>query len=70
MEERRERANQVDKVPMMNADSYIKMKDKQRRGYYKQYAEKDWGDPMNYDLCLNSSRLGYEACVELIVRAV
>lgn len=45
MAERRERANQIDNIPMTDADSYIHMKDKQRRDYYKMYAEKEWGDP-------------------------
>lgn len=70
MAERRERANQIDNIPMTDADSYIHMKDKQRRDYYKMYAEKEWGDPLNYDLCMNSSALGYDRCVELIERAV
>ena len=64
MAERRERANQIDNIPMTDADSYIHMKDKQRRDYYKMYAEKEWGDPLNYDLCMNSSALGYDRCVE------
>ena len=46
------------------------MKDKQRRDYCRQYVNKEWGDPMNYDLCLNSSQLGYDTCVELIKRAL
>lgn len=70
MAERRERANQIDNIPMTDADSYIHMKDKQRRDYYKMYSEKEWGDPLNYDLCMNSSALGYDRCVELIERAV
>jgi cytidylate kinase len=64
MAERRERANQIDNIPMTDADSYIHMKDKQRRDYYKMYAEKEWGDPLNYDLCMNSSALGYDRCVD------
>ena len=70
MADRRERANKADRIPMTDADSYIRMKDKQRKDYYKMYAEKEWGDPLNYDLCLNSSSLGYDGCVELIERAV
>ena len=70
MAERRERANQIDNIPRTDADSYIHMKDKQRRDYYKMYAEKEWGDPLNYDLCMNSSALGYDRCVELIERAL
>lgn len=70
MADRRERASRADRIPMTDADPYIRMKDKQRREYYKMYAEKEWGDPLNYDLCLNSSSLGYDGCVELIERAV
>ena len=70
MTERRERANRVDQIPLAEVDRYIRMKDKQRRDYCKQYVNKDWGDPMNYDLCLNSSQLGYDTCVELIERAM
>ena len=44
--------------------------DKQRRKYYNYYTGKDWEDAKNYDLCLNSSQLGYDTCVELIERAM
>ena len=69
MEKRRERANRVDQIPMADVDRYIRMKDKQRRDYCKQYTNREWGNLMNYDLCLNSSELGYDACVELIEKA-
>lgn len=68
--ERRERANAVDNIPLSEADAYIKRKDRQRREYYKQFTGKDWGDFMNYDMCLDSSELGYEKCVELIEQAL
>lgn len=70
MAERRERANRIDNIAMVETEDYIRMKDRQRRDYYKQYAAKEWGDPMNYDLCLNSTALGYDRCVELIERAL
>ena len=70
MEDRRERANRVDQIPLAEVDRYIRMKDRQRRDYCKQYMNVDWGDPVNYDLCLNSSQLGYDTCVELIKRAM
>ena len=70
MIERRERANRVDQIPLAEVDRYIRMKDRQRRDYCKQYMNVDWGDPVNYDLCLNSSQLGYDTCVELIKRAM
>ena len=41
--------------------------DKQRAGYYKYHTGRDWTDARNYDLCLNSSKLGFERCVEEII---
>ena len=70
MTERRERANRVDQIPLAEVDRYIRMKDKQRRDYCKQYVNKDWGDPMNYDLCLNTARLDYEQAADAIIGAM
>ena len=40
--------------------------DKHRADYYKYYTGKEWTDARNYDLCLDSSKLGFERCVEEI----
>lgn len=40
--------------------------DKERAAYYKAHTGNDWEDVRNYDLCLNSSDLGFEKCVEII----
>ena len=40
--------------------------DKHRADYYKYYTGRDWEDAKNYDLCLNSSRLGFDKCVEIV----
>ncbi len=48
------------------AEKAVKNIDKYRAGYYKYYTGKDWKDPANYDICLNSSRLGREKCVNVI----
>jgi cytidylate kinase len=40
--------------------------DKHRAEYYKYYTGRDWEDAKNYDLCLNSSMLGFEKCVEIV----
>lgn len=45
----------------------IKKTDKYRSNYYKYYTGgKDWTNPINYDLVLNSDRIGREDCVNLI----
>lgn len=44
----------------------LKRTDKARKAYYKNYTGMDWNDPNSYHLVLNSDRLKYETCVELI----
>ena len=44
--------------------------DKQRQSYYNYYSSKKWGKAESYDLCINSSLLGIEGTVKLIVQAV
>jgi cytidylate kinase len=40
--------------------------DKHRSEYYKYYTGRDWSDVRNYDLCLNSSHLGFQKCVDIV----
>ncbi len=40
--------------------------DKHRSEYYKYYTGRDWEDAKNYDLCLNSSNLGFQKCVDIV----
>lgn len=45
-------------------------KDKRRKVNYQHYTGRTWGHANNYDLCLNSGKLGIDACVDLIVSQV
>jgi cytidylate kinase len=40
--------------------------DKHRSEYYKYYTGRNWDDAKNYDLCLNSSHLGFDKCVDIV----
>ena len=48
----------------------LQEKDKRRRINYQHYTGRTWGDSANYDLCVNSSKLGINECVDLIVSMV
>ena len=48
----------------------LQEKDKRRRINYQHYTGRTWGDSANYDLCVNSSKLGIDECVDLIVNMV
>ena len=37
-----------------------------RANHYKYYTEKEWNNPSNYDICINSDAIGIEEAVELI----
>lgn len=44
--------------------------DKIRKAYHDYYANSGWGNAETYDLCVNSSRLGIEKCVEMILKLI
>ena len=48
------------------AISTIKRTDKERSAFYNYHTNQKWGEAMYYDLCLNSSKIGIEECVQLI----
>lgn len=48
-------------------EKLIQRTDKQRAEYYKYYTGREWTDARNYDLCLDSSKLGFDRCVEEII---
>ena len=47
-------------------DKFIQKTDKHRAEYYKYHTGREWTDARNYDLCLNSGKLGFQKCVEEI----
>ena len=54
-------------VSEKRAHYLIQKTDKYRAKYYSYYTSgKDWTNPVNYDLVLNSDRIGREKCVKLI----
>ena len=48
------------------ARSYIERCEAQRAAYYNFYTSKKWGAAASYDLCVNSSMLGWDGTAELI----
>jgi len=48
------------------AKKKIKQVDKDRSSYYKYYSDQTWGDSSNYDLCINSSKIGVLGSVDVI----
>ena len=49
------------------AKKLMKKKDATRKAYHNYYCDGKWGDSRNYDLCINSSKLGIEGTVDVIL---
>lgn len=68
MENKVKRATTYYHLNNVNAKKEISRINKLRANHYKYYTEKDWNDPSNYDICINSDSLGVENCVDLICK--
>lgn len=56
-------------VDARTAIKEIRRINKERIAFYRAYTGRDWNDPLNYDLCINSARFTQEASVALIRKA-
>ncbi len=59
----------VEEVYHLNSnEAILKMKrhDKKRRQYHNRHSSFRWGDSRNYDLCINSSKLGLDRTAEAL----
>ena len=68
-EERVERFAEREWIDPDLARELIRKSDIQRGGFIRFYFDRDWQDPMGYDLTINSSILGKGAIVDLIAAA-
>ena len=49
------------------AEELIERTDRRRAGYYNYYSGKTWGAAESYDLCVNTSRLGFEGTAKMLI---
>lgn len=49
------------------AEARIDKVDKKRADHYKYFTGKDRNDMTNYDICINTSTMGYERCADVII---
>ncbi len=70
LEERIRRATDEYHINSKNMREFILKSDKKRANYYNFYTGKKWGVISNYDVCLSSSTLGIDACVDVLEHVV
>ena len=60
-------AMKVSSLPEREVVRLIAKTDDYRARYYKYYTGQEWKDARNYDLSLNSAKLGFDGTVEAIL---
>ncbi|MCD8130993.1 MAG: cytidylate kinase-like family protein [Lachnospiraceae bacterium] len=53
---------------LKDVSRYMEKVDKRRGSYYKYFTGQTWTDARNYDLCIDSGKLGFQGCVDTIVQ--
>ena len=53
-----------------DAEEFIHEKDRRRKSYHNSHCPIKWGDSRNYDLCINSSRLGVEETMKILIQYI
>jgi hypothetical protein len=48
------------------AEEMLKKSDKRRSSFFNTHTGLDWNDMQNYDICLDSAKLGIDTCVEML----
>ncbi len=70
MENKVKRATDIYGLDKNKAEKEINRINKLRANHYKYYTEKDWSNPENYDICINSDSLGVERAADLIYEMI
>ena len=68
MEARAERIVRLYGESEKSPQTRLNDKDKRRKLNYQHYTGRVWGQPQNYDICLDSSRLGIETCSQILIQ--
>lgn len=70
MDDKIKRAVEFYNLDKAKAEKEINRINKLRANHYKYYTEKEWKDPSNYDICINSDAIGVENAANLICEIV
>ena len=65
-----ERIGEIRRMEPKELRKHMADVDKRRGTYYKYYTGKEWSDDRNYEICLDSGKLGYRGCVEAIKQQI
>lgn len=70
MEQKIVRTMERNNISREKAQKLIEQQDKKRKAYHNHYSEGKWGDSRNYDLSINSSKLGLDETTRIIAEYI
>ena len=65
-----ERITRLYNMEREEAESFIYRQDVKRKNYHNYYCKGKWGDSRNYDICVNSSKLGEEVTADMLAEYI
>ena len=65
-----ERISKLHSINRSEAEAFIRRIDKKRKYYHNTHSDVKWGDSRNYDLCINSCRLGLESTFSVLLEFI
>ena len=66
MDKKIEHISEIFNLPAKDAEAMILKNNKKRKAYHNHYCKGKWGDSRNYELSINSSRIGVIAAADII----
>ena len=63
---RMEKAAEKLSMSTREIEKFLQKDDRRKDEYYRRFTGEEWKDATQYDLCLDSSKLGYDKCIEEI----
>lgn len=70
MDKKIERIMRLYQLSKEQAVRKIREKDMKRKRYHNGHCDRKWGDSRNYDICINSSKLGIDETVALLTEYI
>lgn len=70
LEKRIQTATEKHDIDYDHVEDRLKKYDHKRARFYNSNTNKEWGKIDSYDMCLDSGKLGYEMCRDIIVKTV
>ncbi|MCD8215903.1 MAG: cytidylate kinase-like family protein [Clostridiales bacterium] len=66
-EDKIQRVSKRHNISRAEAETLIRRRNIKRKHYHNYYCDSKWGDSRNYDISVNSTRLGMEKTIELLI---